>query len=70
MNLQLEHPAGIEVASLAHQKQVTHRHQASTILDCNSLANFMGLAFKVEAFDFEALGIRAEHSSMVVAYLP
>ena len=30
----------------------------------------MGLAFKEEAFDFEVLGIKAEHSSMVVAYLP
>ena len=69
MNHLLEHLVGIEVASLAHQRQVTHHHQASAFLDYK-MASFMGLAFKVEAFNFEVLGIKAEHNFMVVAYLP
>ena len=66
----MEHLVGIEVASLAHQKRLTHLHQASASLDCKAMASFMGLAFEVEAFDFEVLDIEVENIPMVVAFLP
>ena len=69
MNLPLEHLVGIEVASLARQRQVTHHHRASAFLDYKK-ASFMGLAFGVEAFNFEALDIKVEHITMVVASHP
>ena len=34
------------------------------------MGSFMGLAFKVEAFDFEVQGIKVEHTPTVVAFLP
>ena len=33
------------------------------------MASFMGLAFEVEAFDFEVLDIKVENIPMVVAFL-
>ena len=33
------------------------------------MANFMGLAFMEEAFDFEVQGIKVEHMPMVVAFV-
>jgi len=65
----LEHLVGIEEASLAHQKRLIHLHQAFASLDCKAMASFMGLAFKVEAFDFEVLDIEVENILMVVAFL-